>query len=63
MRQITKASLGKLNEAAIVEIQRMTRGSARRLNKLVPRLKRLKALNPNTPTDKLVSVAAGQIIA
>jgi hypothetical protein len=63
VRQIVKASLGKLNEAAIVEIQRTTRGSARRLTKLVPRLKRLKALNPDTPTEKLVPAAAGQIIA
>ena len=63
VRQIVKASLGKLNEAAIVEIQRTTRGSARRLTKLVPRLKRLKALNPEVPAEKLVPVAAGQIIA
>ncbi len=63
VRQIVKASLGKLNEAALVEIQRTTRGSARRLTKLVPRLKRLKALNPDVPAEKLVPVAAGQIIA
>jgi len=63
VRQIVKASLGKLNEAAIVEIQRTTRGSARRLTKLVPRLKRLRDLNPDTPTEKLVPAAAGQIIA
>ncbi len=62
VRQIAQASLGKLNEAAIVEIQRTTRGSARRLTKLVPRLKRLKALNPDVPAEKLVPVAAGQII-
>ena len=55
--------MGKLNEAAVVEIQRTTRGSARRLTKLVPRLKRLQELNPGTPTAKLVAVAAGQIIA
>lgn len=35
----------------------------RRLTKLVPRLKRLQELNPNIQTDKLVPVAAGQIIA
>ncbi len=40
----------------------MTRGSARRLTKLVPRLKRLKELNPDVPTEQLVPVAAGQII-
>ncbi len=39
------------------------RGSARRLTKRVPRLKRLKALNPDVPAEKLVPVAAGQIIA
>lgn len=35
----------------------------RRLTKLVPRLRRLQELNPSAPTDKLVPVAAGQIIA
>ncbi len=63
VRQIVKASLGNLDEVAIVEIQRTTRGSARRLTKLVPRLRRLKALNPDVPAEKLVPVAAGQIIA
>ncbi len=63
VRQIARAWLGKLNDAAIVEIQRTTRGSARRLTKLVPRLRRLKALNPDVPAEKLVPVAAGQIIA
>lgn len=63
VRRIVQASLGRFNEAAMVEIQRTTRGSARRLAKLVPRLKRLKELNPSTPAEKLVAVAAGQIIA
>ena len=63
LRQIARASLGKLNEATMGEIQRTTQGSARRLAKLVPRLRRLKELNPDTPTEKLVAVAAGQIIA
>lgn len=63
VRQIVKASLGKVNEATVAEIQRTTRGSARRLTKLAPRLKRLKELNPGTSTEKLVGVAAGQIIA
>ena len=63
LRQIARASLGKLNEATMEEIQRTTQGSARRLGKLVPRLRRLKELNPDTPTEKLVAVAAGQIIA
>ena len=63
VRQIAQASLGKVTEATVFEIQRTTRGSARRLTKLVPRLKRLKELNPETPTEKLVAVAAGQIIA
>ncbi len=62
VRQIAKASMDKLNQATVVEIQRVTRGSARRLTKLVPRLKRLRELNPETPTEKLVSTAAGQII-
>lgn len=60
---MAQASLGKLNEPTMGEIQRTTRGSVRRLGKLVPRLKRLQELNPNTPTAKLVPVAAGQIIA
>jgi hypothetical protein len=63
VRQIVQGSLGKLTEAAIVEIQRTTRDSARRLAKLVPRLKRLKELNPHAPAEKLVAAAAGQIIA
>ena len=63
LRQIARASLGKLNEATMGEIQRTTQSSARRLAKLVPRLRRLKELNPDTPTEKLVAVAAGQIIA
>ncbi|MFQ5723013.1 MAG: AAA family ATPase [Terriglobia bacterium] len=63
VRQITRTSLGNLNEAAMVEIQRTTGRSARRLVKLVPRLRRLKELNPQTPTEKLVAVAAGQIIS
>lgn len=61
--QIAKASMAQVNDAAITEIQRTTRGSTRRLTKLMPRLKRLKELNPNTPVEKLVPVAAGQIIA
>ena len=63
VRQIATTSLGHLNEAALQEIQRTARGSARRLAKLIPRLKRLKDLNPGRPTEKLVPVAAGQIIA
>ena len=63
MRQIARASLGKLDEATMVEIQRTSRGSARRLTKLVPRLKRLQGLNPDKAAEKLVPVAAGQIIA
>lgn len=63
VRQIAQASLGKVNEATVAEIQRTTRGSARRLTKLVPRLKRLREINPEAPTEKLVAVAAGQIIA
>ena len=63
VRQIAQASLGKVNEATVAEIQRTTRGSARRVTKLVPRLKRLKELNPNTSAEKLVSVAAGQIMS
>jgi len=63
VRHITQASLGKLNEQTLGEIQRTTRGSVRRLGKLVPRLKRLQELNPNTSAEKLVAVAAGQIIA
>ncbi len=62
VRQIAKASMEKLNQATVVEIQRVTRGSARRLTKLVPRLKRLRELNPDVPAEKLVSTAAGQII-
>ena len=63
VRQIVQASLGKTNEATVAEIQRTTRGSARRLTKLVPRLKRLKEINPDMPPEKLVAVAAGQIIS
>ena len=63
LRKIARASLGKLNEATMGEIQRTTQGSARRLAKLVPRLRRLQELNPDTPTEKLVAVAAGQIIS
>jgi len=63
VRQIAQASLGKVNEATVAEIQRTTRGSARRLTKLVPRLKRLREINPEAPTEKLVAVAAGQIVA
>jgi DNA transposition AAA+ family ATPase len=63
VRQIAQTSLGKLEERATVEIQRTTRGSARRLAKLVPRLQRLQELNPATPTERLVPAAAGQIIA
>jgi len=62
IRQITRASLGHLSEAALAEIENTTRGSARRLVKLIPRLHRLKQLNPSKPTEKLVSIAAGQII-
>lgn len=62
-QQIARASLGKLDAAAKVEIQRRIRGSARRLRKLVPRLKWLQQLNPDKPPEKLVSLAAGQIIA
>lgn len=63
VRQIAQASMGKLNSTALEEIERTTRGSARRLAKLVPRLKRLRELNPNKSTEKLVSIAAGQIIS
>jgi DNA transposition AAA+ family ATPase len=62
VRQIVLASLGRTNETTVIEIQRTARGSTRRLTKLVPRLKRLKELNPRTPTEKLVAAAAGQII-
>jgi len=63
VRQIVQTSLGKTNETTVIEIQRTTRGSARRLTKLVPRLKRLKELNSGTPIEKLVAVAAGQLIS
>jgi len=63
VRQMAEASLGKLKQQTLGEIQRTTRGSVRRLAKLVPRLKRLQELNPKTPAEKLVAVAAGQIIA
>lgn len=46
----------------MAEIQRTTRGSARRLAKLVPRLKRLRKPNPNLPPEKLAPVASGQFI-
>jgi hypothetical protein len=63
VRQIARASLGQISEATLVEMERTTRGSARRLVKLVPRLKRLKELNPRRPPEELVAIAAGQIIA
>jgi len=62
VRQISQAFLGKVSEATVAEVQRTTRGSARRLAKLIPRLKRLKGLNPHTAAEKLVSIAAVQII-
>jgi DNA transposition AAA+ family ATPase len=62
VRQIVRASLGRTNETTVIEIQRTARGSTRRLTKLVPRLQRLKKLNPRSPTEKLVAAAAGQII-
>lgn len=63
VRQITRSSLGHASEATLAEIERTTRGSARRLVKLIPRLKRLKEINRDKPTEKLVPVAAGQIIS
>jgi len=63
VRQIVKASSAHLNDAAITELQRTIHGSTRRLTKLLPRLIRLKELNPATPVEKLVPIAAGQIIA
>lgn len=63
VRQITRSSLGHSTEATLAEIERTTRGPARRLMKLIPRLKRLKELNRDRATEKLVPIAAGQIIA
>jgi len=63
VRHIVQTSMGRLNEAAVGEIQRSTRGSARRLAKLLPRLRRLQELNPGMAPEKLVGVAARQIIA
>jgi hypothetical protein len=60
---VVKASLSGINESTTQEIQRFTRGSTRRLMKLIPRLKRLQALNPSPPAEKLAPAAAGQIIA
>lgn len=63
VRQIVTSSLGRTNEAAMVEIQRTTQGSARRLTKFTPQLKRLKELNQGISAERLVAAAAGQIIA
>lgn len=63
VRQIATSMMEQLNESTLVEIQHVTRGSIRRLNKLLPRLQQLRALNPNTPTEKLVRIAAGQIVS
>ncbi len=45
------------------EIQKTSKGSIRRVTKLTTRLKRLQELNPDTPLEKLIPIAAGQIIA
>jgi len=63
VRHIVQTSMGRVNEAAMGDIERSTRGSARRLAKLLPRLRRLQELNPRMPPEKLVAVAARQIIA
>jgi len=63
IRHIVQTSMGRLNETAMMEIERSTRGSARRLAKLLPRLRRLQELNPGMPPEKLVGVAARKIIA
>jgi DNA transposition AAA+ family ATPase len=63
VRQIVNVSLAHMNEVAAKEIERTARGSVRRLAKMIPRLKRLERLNPGTPREKLVPVAAGQIMA
>lgn len=63
VQQIVKASLDKLNDVALEELQRTTEVLARRLAKPALRPRRLKEVNPETSTEKLVSVAAGQIIA
>ena len=63
VQAIVHSSMGHVREGVAEEIQKTSKGSIRRLTKLTTRLKRLQELNPNTPLEKLVPIAAGQIIA
>ena len=63
VQAIVRSSLGKIREGVAEEIQKTSKGSIRRVTKLTTRLKRLQELNPNTPLEKLVPIAAGQIIS
>ena len=62
VQAIVHSSLGRIREGVAEEIQKTSKGSIRRLTKLTARLKRLQELNPDTPLEKLVPIAAGQII-
>ncbi len=63
VQAIVRSSLGKIREGEAEEIQKTSKGSIRRVTKLTARLKRLQELNPDTPLEKLIPIAAGQIIA
>ena len=63
VQAIVHSSLGKIREGVTEEIQKTSKGSLRRVNKLTARLKRLQELNPDTLLEKLIPIAAGQIIA
>jgi len=63
VQAIVHSSLGKIREGVAEEIQKTSKGSIRRVSKLTARLKRLQELNPDTPLEKLIPIAAGQIIA
>ena len=63
VQAIVHSSLGKIREGVAEEIQKTSKGSIRRVTKLTTRLKRLQELNPDTPLEKLIPIAAGQIIA
>ena len=63
VQAIVRSSLGRVREGVAEEIQKTSKGSIRRVTKLTARLKRLQELNPDTPLEKLIPIAAGQIIS
>ncbi len=63
VQAIVRSSLGIIREGVAEEIRKTSKGSIRRVSKLTARLKRLQELNPDTPLEKLIPIAGGQIIA